>query len=185
MERLDKIEIKKAVLVVIILTIMGMVSVSGETIIAGNNYTFQINITDNLFWNVTGNSSDMIGFEVYQDVYDDYSDITFTTDYRMKPDIFTIMLFSNKTEEIIKEVEVPSGGGSAARRRRLEQSIQNETIVDIIDINQTDEEPPIIEEKDNKIIFWIIISIISLVIICIVYLIIKKLKYKKIENETN
>jgi len=102
---------------------------SAETIIAGNNYTFSIDTTDDLFWDVVGNSSNMVGFEVHQDIYDNYSTITFAINYRMKPDNFTIILFSNETEEVYRR------GGT----RKV--YVENKTIVEVEKIigNETDE----------------------------------------------
>jgi len=72
----------------------------------GSNYSFEINTTDNLFWDAINNNSNMEGFSVFQEINGSNSIITFSTSLYMKPDNFTILLYSNITNEIIKEVHV-------------------------------------------------------------------------------
>lgn len=98
--------------------IVGMFLISlASSMYAGTNYSFIIETTDNLFWDVLGNSSNMEGFNVYQEIIGNKSNITFSADLRMKPDNFTILLYSNTSSEIeiIKEVPVYSGGGGHTR----------------------------------------------------------------------
>lgn len=84
---------------------------------AGTNYSFTIETTDKLFWDALGNSSNMEGFQVFQEINGSQSIITFYADLQMKPDNFTILLYSNTSSEIeiIKEVPVYSGGGGHTR----------------------------------------------------------------------
>ena len=103
--------------------------ISAENIEAGNNYTFKVNTATNLSWSVVNNQSNMIGLKVYQN----YPNITIITDYRMKPDNFTIILSSNK--KIIRKIIVYRGGG------RKEIIIKNVTKY----INRTIEVPKKIE----------------------------------------
>jgi hypothetical protein len=82
-----------------------------SAIYAGENYIFEIDTTDFLTWDVVDNSSSMEGFTVEQEIKDTYSIITFIIPLNYKPDNFTIILTSNKTKEVIKEIR--SGGGSS------------------------------------------------------------------------
>ncbi len=173
----------------IIVLMFGIILISlasAETIIAGNNYTFSIDTTDNLFWDVVGNSSNMEGFEIYQDIYDNYSNITFVTDYKFAPDNFTIILFLNKTKEIVKEVPVYRGGGGGSRTVYKDKNITIEKEVEkIIYVNQTEdtEEEPIEaeEEKKSLLLFYILCGIIILAIIFMWYRVVKKHKENKNE----
>ena len=71
---------------------------------AGSNYSFMIDTTEDLFWDVNGNSSNMEGFNVYQEIIGDKSNITFSLDLQMKPDNFTVLLYPNTSSEITKEL---------------------------------------------------------------------------------
>jgi hypothetical protein len=98
--------------------IVGMFLISlASSMYAGTNYSFIIETTDNLFWDALGNSSNMEGFQVFQEINGSQSIITFSADLRMKPDNFTILLYSNTSNEIevIKEIPVYSGGGGHTR----------------------------------------------------------------------
>lgn len=150
----------------IITTMLGMmlslILVSAISTYSGQNYTFSVDTTDELIYDVVGNSSDMDGFNVYQDIYEDYSNITFSTDINFASDSFKIVLFSNITNEVIVEVEVPvhhysSGGGGTRtiyRDRNITEYILlgedcEEDVCDV-DINDTDD-IIILDEEPEKI----------------------------------
>jgi len=169
---------------------------SAETIIAGNNYTFSIDTTDNLFWDVVGNSSNMVGFEVHQDVYDDYSNITFVTDYRFGPDSFTIILFSNETEEVVKKVY--RKGRTRYIEKEVEKIIGNETDEHGCLLMagytwcepkqrciRTWEEECIAEDVKKPIKKWIILGLIisCLLLVALLILTIKTIKKRKKEEK--
>lgn len=87
-----------------IILFMSMISASSEAIIyAGSNYSFPIDTIKQVTWDVSGNSSSMEGFEVHQDILDDYSIITLFTKINYKPDEFTLILTSSG--EIITKIE--------------------------------------------------------------------------------
>ena len=129
---------------------------------AGTNYTFGLETTDNLFWDVLGNSSNMEGFQVFQEINGSQSIITFSADLQMKPGNFTILLYSNTSNEIevIKEVPVYSGGGGHTRiitketikevPNYVNEYVNNETIK--IVNNETIKEVPL--EKQGYFV-WI------------------------------
>ena len=87
------------------------VNAADINIISGSNYTFQLDTTLELQWRVEGNSSNMDGFDIIQEIYSDYSDITIITHPMYKPDNFTLILFDNEGEIVI-EYHSHSGGGS-------------------------------------------------------------------------
>ena len=96
------------------ITFASAVSAAGVAdinITAGNNYTFQLDTTLKLQWRIEGNSSDMEGFNVTQQIYSNYSDITITTHPLYKSDSFTLILFDDKGDVVI-EHHYSSGGGS-------------------------------------------------------------------------
>ena len=157
---------------ILILGIFLISSVSALNIIAGDNYTFSVDITDPLFWDVTGNSSNMEGFEVYQDIYDSYSNITFAVDYRFKPDTFTIILFSNKTKEIVKEVPIYRGGGGGEVRKVYVENktieYVNKTIKDEEEIKKLNDDIKKLQDELSKKNKFIIISTLILLIFIII-----------------
>ena len=145
----------------IILGIALLSLASATTIYSGENYTFSVDTTNNLVWDVVNNHSNMNGFDVYQDIFSDYSNITFSTDVRFAPDSFTIIFIDDSTKEVIKEVHHYSSGSSSTRKIYIEnKTIEyvdvtipcNET--DIIDLTPEDLTP---EEKSwlNKFLGWI------------------------------
>jgi hypothetical protein len=97
-----------------------------SAIYAGENYIFEIDTTDFLTWDVVDNSSSMEGFTVEQEIKDTYSIITFVIPLNYKPDNFTIILTSNKTKEVIKEIH--SGGGSSRTIYRNNTIEKNNTV---------------------------------------------------------
>lgn len=154
--------------------------VSATTIIAGNNYTFSVNTTNPLVYDVVGNSSNMNGFSVYQDGYN----ITFVIDYRFKPDNFTIILFDNSTKEIIKEVHHYSGGGTRIIYKN--HTIYEDKLIEIPKyVNETEpQEPCPLREIRNYTIEFILLGILA--IILIVFLIaLYFIKKHKIEKSIN
>ena len=132
---------------------------------AGDNYTFQVNTTSKLYWDVVGNSSNMEGFEVYQEAYDTHSNITFTTDIRMMPDNFTIILFENVSHDVVSTIYVGGGRGSTTKYkteyvyRNVTEYIgigKDDTIVD-------DTEDELCEECDESkfnVVPWILLGLI-------------------------
>lgn len=176
----------------LLLLLMGIIFligfVSATTIIAGNNYTFSVDTTDNLFWDVVNNQSNMEGFEVHQDIYDNYSNITFIVDYRFAPDTFTIILFSNKTKEIIKEVPVGGGGGGTSYKTeyvdRYHTIYQDKIIQDDEEIIKLNDDikrmKDDLEKKNREIIMFACLSSVSLVaLFFLLKHIIKHKKHKK------
>jgi len=110
-----------------------------------------------------------LGCCFYQDKYDDYSNITFSTDINYASDSFTVILFSNETKEIIKEVPVPgdcpSYGGGGTRtvyvdRNNTEYIVLNncEGICDIdvtdVNISEDNNQTIGISNEPEKIGFW-------------------------------
>ncbi len=91
---------------------------------AGSNYSFTIETTDKLFWDVQDNSSNMDGFNVYQEINGSKSIITFSANLQMKPDNFTILLYSNTSSETIKEVYVYSGGSGGHTKIITKETIK-------------------------------------------------------------
>jgi len=151
----------------IIFTILGILLlislVSAIEIIAGNNYTFEIETNIPLTWTVVGNSSNMDGFSVYQDEYN----ITFVTDYRFSSDNFTIILFDNSTKEIIKEVHHYSSGGTKTVYKDKNNTIYKDKIIEVEKIvNQTTfQDCPTCEpEKDW---FWNTLGILIIILLFI------------------
>jgi len=120
-------------------------------IYSGDNYTFSIDTTENLLWSSVGNSSNMNGFNVYQEIYNDYSNITFTTELGMKPDNFTIILF-NIEEEIVNVYHSGSSGGTKYIDRNVTTYLPGLTRIEYVDRNITtqidDSDEPEVEE-DN------------------------------------
>jgi len=180
----------KSAYILIVLSLFLISFVSAETIIAGNNYTFKVETIDNLYWDVVGNSSNMEGFDVYQDIYTDYSNITFTTDYRMRPDSFTIILFSEKTKEIIKEVEVGGDCPSCKRRTKIITEYINKyiteykdkIIIDDEEIQRLNDELKKRQDEIDKRNRALILSLVGfLALLCIIMFFIYKL-VKKIKN---
>lgn len=152
---------KQIIITILILSLINLVS--AISIYSGENYTFSIDTTDNLIYDVVGNSSNMEGFYVYQDIYDTYSNITFSTDINFASDSFTVILFSNETKEVIKEVPVPgdcpSCGGGGTRTVYVDRNNTEYIVLDNCegicdnqtDINQTIDLP--IDESE-KIGLW-------------------------------
>lgn len=124
--------------------------ISAQTIYAGTNYTFRIETAETIYWDAVGNSSNMEGFLVHQDKFDTYSNITFEIDLRFGADNFTIILFENITNEIIKEIRV--GGGSS----RTKYIYKNQTIYkDVIKIIEGECEKDVCEYEENvQETFW-------------------------------
>jgi len=139
---------KQIITIILMLSLINLVS--AVSIYSGENYTFSVDTTDNLVWDVVGNLSNMEGFYVFQDKYDTYSNITFSTDINYAPDSFTIILFSNETKEIIKEVPVPGscpscGGGGGTR------TVYKNNPVYLIDEKYILKEVPVINETIDTI----------------------------------
>jgi len=89
--------------------ILSLVSVNAIGIISGIDYTFQVDTTNTLYWDVVGNFSNMEGLNVIQDKYSNYSNITIVTHPLFMSDDFTIILFDREKEVVIKHHH--SGGG--------------------------------------------------------------------------
>jgi len=175
------------ILIIIGLFLMSFASANNvTTIIAGNNYTFSIDTTDSLYWDVVGNSSNMDGFEVYQDIYDAYSNITFVTDYRMRPDSFTIILFSEKTKEVIKEVEVGGGTKTKTKKEYVDNYItryKDRIIKDYEEIQRlNDEMEKIRDNLDKREKKFAFLFLCFIVLLCIILLFINKLLSNKLKK---
>jgi len=180
MEKEDKIGLTLAYIGILILTLIGLAS--AETIIAGNNYTFQIETDVPLTWDVVGNSSNMDGFSVHQDGYN----ITFVTDYRFKPDQFTIILFDNSTREIITEVEItpdcPSCSGGGRRTIYKNNTIYKDRLIEVCPngiVNRTITEPPDYSTCEPEPINWFWRTLGILFILSIIILLVKHIRKRK------
>ena len=152
---------------------MGMIFligfVSALNITAGEPLTFSIGTTKTLYWDVVGNSSDLTGLNMTQEVFSDYSNITITTEYWYKPDNFTLIFFDIMTEEVI--VEVHSGGGSGGGTKYIDRNTTKE-VEKVIYVNQTIDKE-VEEEKQKSIPIELFGIIIAVILIVFVYLIVK------------
>lgn len=141
-------------------------------ITAGQNSSFIIPTSNPVYYEVIGNLSNLDGFSVYQDL----NNITIVTDNRFKTDSFTLILFEEKTNEVIREVNVGGGGGTRTIYKNNTIYEKVPTYIDKIVNNETIKEIPI--EKEIEISkpfyknFWfysfvivLIISIISLILL--------------------
>ncbi len=170
----------------IIAIMLGIVLINliGAVIIpAGTNDTFRINTIDTIYYDVVGNSSDMEGMSITQDIYEDYSNITISIDFMYLADEFTIIFF-NKEKEII---EVPGKCSSCGGGSRTVYKDRNITVEKIVYVNQTeDEEEPIPLEGEKKVIwpyfFW---GVFIIAIILMWYKAFKKIKKNKNDNSRN
>ena len=140
---------------------------SALNITAGNPLTFSVGTTNNLYWDVVGNSSNLTGLSITQEVFSDYSNITIETEYWYKPDNFTLIFFDIKTEEVIREVH--SGGGS--RTKYVDRNITRE-IDKIIYVNQTIDKE-VEKEEPRSFVIELLATIIGLLIVGLVYLVLK------------
>lgn len=167
----------------IIAIILGIAIISlTSAMFAGENYTFSINTTNELHWDVVGNSSNMDGFEVYQESYDKYSNITFITDIRMMPDNFTIILFENVSHDVPTPYYVSVGGGGGIRY--IDKNITTYIYRNITKYIEKDEPAISIDEDETKfnIIPWIFLGL--MIIYMIISLISSRKRPKKIKEVT-
>ncbi len=182
---------KYKIFLVLILGVFLTTQISSLSIIAGNNYTFSLDTTDNLFWSVVNNHSNMDGFEVYQDIYDDYSNITFVVDYRFAPDNFTLALF-NQQEKIIKEYHYRGGGTRTIIKNQtvevptyLDRAVYINNCSNISQIENPKQYKPTTKDKVDLLIIIIFILFISYMVIksIILSMVIKSKKEKAIKLE--
>ena len=144
--------------------------VSALNITAGDPLTFSVETTNNLYWDVVGNSSNLTGLNITQEVFSDYSNITITTEYWYKPDNFTLIFFDIKTEEVIREVRV-GGGGSRTKTIYVDRNITKE-VDRIVYVNQTIDKE-VEKEEPKSFIIELLGTIIGLLIVGLVYLVLK------------
>lgn len=117
--KLDIIEISRGYVRAILLAILMYTGVVGA-MYAGESISFETNLT-NPVYTITNNQSSMEGLKVYFN----NSNITITTVSNFKPDNFTIIIFDNITNEVIKEVSVGSGssGGHSSRIKYIDNNV--------------------------------------------------------------
>ena len=131
--------------------------VSALNITAGDEISFSIDTTNTIYWDVVGNSSDMNGLRITQEVFSDYSNITIEIEYWFAPDNFTLIFFDVKKEVETIEVHVGGGGG----RRTI---YEDRNITEYVDRNITTIVEKEVPEEIKKISFPIIFLIILLII---------------------
>jgi len=150
--------------------------------------------TENLIWTIVGNTTAVSPGVTYNTTH---INVYFPTD--MPPDTFTLVFMEETTREVIKEVQVSSGGGGGSRKTKaVNNTIIKEVPIDVIKyqdkivtiekiVNQTIEVPIELQSNKGKIIFYVLLSLGSLGVIVLIVTIIRKLKggYKKNEEETN
>jgi len=84
---------------------------------AGQNVTVDLGTNENVKWNITGNSEDMIGLSISQVG----SQAIVSVDKLFKPDNFTITFYTTK--------ETSSGGGGGSSSSSSSSSSSNESII--------------------------------------------------------
>ncbi len=157
--------------------------ISALNITAGEPLTFSVGTTNNLYWDVVGNSSNLTGLNITQEVFSNYSNITITTEYWYKPDNFTLIFFDIKTKEVIKEVY--SGGGGSGRTTYVDRNITKE-VERVVYVNQTiggevtDKE--VEKDEPKSYVIELLGTIIGLLIIGFVYLILKLRRKLKVNR---
>lgn len=159
---------------------------SAINITAGNNYTFSVDTTEKLYWDVVGNSTNLEGLTTTQETFSDYSNITIAVDYTFSPDNFTLIFFDIQTNEVIIEVHSGGGGGTRTIIKEVEKYKEIDNYIDrviegnetIIEIIKEIEKTP--EEKRKMIINGIITFV---VIIGSLYFLVEWLTKKKEEEE--
>ncbi len=145
---------------------------SAITIPAGTDYTFQVNTTDTIYYDVVGNIYNTTGIEITQDVYADYSNITISFDLMYQSDSFTLIFF-NKEKEIITEHHYSGGGGTNTIYK--DKIVEVDNYIDrIIYKNETIYTE--LKEKESKKPLWWILGLILL--LGAVAIIIYKRKHK-------
>lgn len=141
----------------IILGIFLISFASAVSIIAGNNYTFSVDTTNTLFYDVVGNSSNLGGLTITQDIFESYSNITISPDILYKPDSFTLIFFE---EKIIEK------GGRTKKvyvENKTVEYVEKEKIVEIE--KEIPSEPEIIEKIPKFLWFLIILlGLISIIL---------------------
>jgi len=113
--KLDIMEMGRGYLGAILLAIL-MYTSTASAMYAGENITFETNLT-NPVYTVIENQSNLEGLNIsYEN-----GNITITTVTNFKPDNFTIILFDNQTHEVIKTIS--SGGGSGGSTRYVDRNV--------------------------------------------------------------
>ncbi len=77
---------------------------SAVEIQSGTKDVFRINTTNQIYYDVIGNSSNTDGMVITQDIFKDYSNITISIDLRYKADSFTLIFFNEKKEIIYEYI---------------------------------------------------------------------------------
>jgi len=160
----------KIQITIILGIILAMSLVSALTLEAGTNHTIRVNTTEELFYTIVGNSSDMEGFNISQEIYNSYSNITFLTVINFAPDSFTVILFPNSTNEIIvPQPYYSSGGSSGTKTIYKDRNITVEKPVDKIIYQNKEVEKEvekIVKVLANKKLVWVLGILVILIIIC-------------------
>ena len=164
---------KSKITIAIILGIVLISLVSAIEIQAGTSDVFRINTTDKIYYTVVGNSSNLEGMIIEQDIYDDYSNITISFDLLYKEDNFTIIFF-NKEKETIHHYPSGGGGGGGSSTKYVYRNIT--TYIDREVYNESEGGKEIILENDTIEYIGYIIS--GLLFLIIVIILIKKKKMK-------
>jgi len=158
-------------------------SISATNIYAGENYTFSVDTTNNLVWDVVNNHSNMNGFNIYQDIFNDYSNITFSTDVRFAPDSFTLIFIDNSTKEIIKEVyvyETHRQCGGSSKKKIIVEDETEECPDGLCPIEVVEEEIIILDEEEEEYNRNYLIG--SIIIVILIFLTLRIKNYLKRED---
>jgi hypothetical protein len=168
--------------ILIILVGITLLSFTSAIIIfGGENYSFEVNMTNPVF-TVIDNTSNLDGMNITFNG----THISLETKVNMKPDNFTLIFIDNISKEVVNTIYVSSGGHSHTITK-----VVNNTIIKIKDIpfyltNTTNPENITITKEvpieTNKIPLWAWIFI-GIEAIIIILLLITSYQYYKVYNE--
>jgi hypothetical protein len=159
---------------------------------AGESAVFENPLSENLIWTIIDNTTSL---EILPEINYNQTNISIFFPADMPPQSFTIVFLNEQTREVVKEVQVSSGGGGHSHTIEVVNNTIIKEIPNYIDrktivyVNQTQDNPiyneaqPQIEEDVKGISGWWFV-VTAIVIGWIIYFVAKKiLKRNEYTNE--
>ncbi len=160
---------EKQIVTTIILGIFLISLASAVVIPAGTSEMFQINTTDTLYYDIVGNNNSIDGLNITQDIYEDYSNITISTNLMYQADEFTIIFF-NIEKEVVHHYSSGGGSSKVIYKDKIIDHYMNKYIYPQDNESEVEEEveEEVVDEDVDKaliIIIWLVALFFTIIIV--------------------